>query len=161
MVLFFVPVKLKAKDITGELVLITGAGSGIGRQMALKFAEKGCNLVLWDVNAKGNDETAVMVRNKGAKAYPYEVDITNSEAVFSTSELVKKEAGTVTIVVNNAGIVIGKSILDLEEKQIRKIFEVNALAHFWSHQLRVWRDSGPKPQLVTIIREKELRVTDG
>ncbi|GFY46241.1 hypothetical protein TNIN_391611 [Trichonephila inaurata madagascariensis] len=131
MVLFFVPVKLKAKDITGELVLITGAGSGIGRKMALKFAEKGCNLVLWDVNAKGNDETAVMVRNKGAKAYPYEVDITDSEAVFSTSELVKKEAGTVTIVVNNAGIVIGKSILDLEEKQIRKIFEVNALAHFW------------------------------
>ncbi|GFS70415.1 hypothetical protein NPIL_688751 [Nephila pilipes] len=131
MILFFVPVKLKGKDISGEIVVVTGSGSGIGRQMALKFAEMGCHLVLWDVNAKDNEETAVMVRNKGAKAYPYEVDITNSEAVYSTTELVKKNVGTVTIVVNNAGIVYGKSILDLEEKQIRKVFEVNALAHFW------------------------------
>ncbi|XP_055928960.1 short-chain dehydrogenase/reductase family 16C member 6-like isoform X1 [Argiope bruennichi] len=130
-VLFFVPVRLKAKDISGELVLVTGAGSGLGRSTALKFAEKGCNLVLWDISTKGNEETAAMIREKGVKAYTYEVDVTSSEAVYEVAAKVKKDAGIVTIVVNNAGIVAGKSILDLEEKSIRKVFDVNVLAHFW------------------------------
>ncbi|GIY31580.1 hypothetical protein CEXT_83181 [Caerostris extrusa] len=131
MILFFVPLKFKAKDITGELVLVTGSGSGLGRNIAIKFAENGCNVVLWDINAKGNSETAAMVREKGSLAYTYEVDVTNSEAVYSAAEQVKKDAGIVTIVINNAGIVVGKPILNLEDTMIRKVFDVNVLSHFW------------------------------
>ena len=52
-VLFFIPSAFRKKSIENELVLVTGAGSGIGRLQAVLFAEAGCNVVLWDINNKG------------------------------------------------------------------------------------------------------------
>lgn len=131
MVLYFVPRRFKVKDITGEIVLITGAGSGIGRLMSLKFAEKGAILVLWDMNPDGNEETARMIKEKGGKAYAYKVDVTDKNVVYETANKVKKEVGDVTILVNNAGIVIGKKFLDLDDKMVEKVFCVNVMSHFW------------------------------
>ncbi|XP_035226480.1 short-chain dehydrogenase/reductase family 16C member 6-like [Stegodyphus dumicola] len=130
-VLFFIPRRFKYKDITNEIVLITGAGSGIGRLMAIKFAKKGVILVLWDINVDGNEGTAKLVREEGGKAYTYKVDVTDREAVYKTAAKVKEDVGIVTILVNNAGIVSGKKILDLDDKMIEKVFSVNALSHFW------------------------------
>jgi hypothetical protein len=58
---------LPRKSVTSEVVLITGAGSGLGRLMAQRFAELGARLVLWDINQAGNEETAKMVENTGAE----------------------------------------------------------------------------------------------
>lgn len=131
MILFFVPKRFKMKDVTDELVLITGSGSGIGRLTAIKFAEKGANLVLWDINGNGIDETAKLVREKGTKAYTYSVDVTDREAVYKTASKVKEEVGIVTILVNNAGIVQGKPILEMNDRQVEKTMNVNALSHIW------------------------------
>jgi len=127
---FFVPRQFKMKDVSNDLILITGAGSGIGRLTAIKFAERGANLVLWDIDDKGNAETAKMVRAKGRKAYTYKVDVTNREAVYKTAAIVKQDAGIVTMLLNNAGIVNGKNILDLDDKIVEKVMQVNALSHF-------------------------------
>lgn len=130
-VLFFVPRRFKFKDINGEIALITGAGSGIGRLMAIKFAERGAILVLWDINAEGNGETVRMIEAIGGKAYAYKVDVTDKNAVTKTAAKVLEEVGDVTILVNNAGIVAGKAFLDLDDKVVEKVFCVNAMSHFW------------------------------
>lgn len=130
-ILYFIPRRLKYKDINGEIALITGAGSGIGRLMALKFAERGAILVLWDINSEGNEETARMIKENGGKAFAYKVDITEKAAVYRTANKVMEEIGDVTILVNNAGIVSGKNFLDLDDKVVEKVFYVNAISHFW------------------------------
>lgn len=130
---YLVPMWLwKKKSVEGEIVLITGAGSGIGRQIALNFAKKGAQLVLWDVNGAGNKETARQVRELGAKVWPYECDVSNRQNVYNTAQKVKHDVGSVTILVNNAGIVSGNYFLDIPDEKIVKTLEVNTMAHFWT-----------------------------
>lgn len=131
-VLTFVPTSLQGKDISGETVLITGAGSGIGRLMARRFAELGCRLVLWDIDPKGNEETARQCKNIGASARTYTIDLSNRDDIYKVASQVKQDMGDVDILVNNAGIVTGKKFLACSDKMIQKTFEVNTLAHFWT-----------------------------
>uniref|UniRef100_A0A8C6X5D5 Estradiol 17-beta-dehydrogenase 11 n=1 Tax=Naja naja TaxID=35670 RepID=A0A8C6X5D5_NAJNA len=68
----FIPVK--RKSVAGEIVLVTGAASGIGRLIAFEFAKQRSRLVLWDINKSGIKETAEDCRKLGVEAYPYVVD---------------------------------------------------------------------------------------
>jgi len=120
------------KDIKGENVLVTGAGSGIGRLMALKLAKHGGIMVLWDMNTKGNEETAEMIRKEGGKAFTYTVDVSNNEIIYKFVEQVKNEVGDITILVNNAGIVSGTPLLETSDGKILKTFQVNVFSHFWT-----------------------------
>ena len=65
------------KDITGQVVLVTGGGSGIGRLMCLRFAGLGATVVTWDINKVGNEETVAMIKAQGKKAYSYTVDMSS------------------------------------------------------------------------------------
>lgn len=65
------------------------------------------------------------------KNYFYSVDVTNRETVLETANKVLSEVGTVTILINNAGIMPQHEMLKHSEKEIRMIFEINVLAHFW------------------------------
>jgi len=120
------------KEIKGDIVLVTGGGSGIGRLMCLKLAQRGAIIVTWDVNAKGNQETVSMIQKEGGKATAYTVDLTNKEQVYEAADKVRQEVGTVSILINNAGIVSGSSILDTSDSKIIQTFDVNVLAHFWT-----------------------------
>lgn len=122
----------KQKDVAGDTVLITGAGSGLGRLLSLRFAELKCTVVLWDVNAEGNEETAKQVRQLGGKAYCYKVDLSQREDIYKAAAQVKEEIGEVDILVNNAGIVTGKKLLDCPDGLIEKTMAVNVNAHFWT-----------------------------
>ncbi|XP_068127236.1 estradiol 17-beta-dehydrogenase 11-like [Hyperolius riggenbachi] len=129
LVLLFIPVK--RKSVRGDIVLITDSGHGIGRLTALEFAKLQSIVVLWDINKEGVEETAEVCRNLGAKAYPYVVDCSKRNDIYSAAEKVKSEVGDVDILINNAGVVFGVEFLNLKDHQIEKTFEVNILAHFW------------------------------
>lgn len=132
MVKLFLPRQYFKKDIKGQVVLITGGGSGIGRVMCLKFAARGAKIVTWDVNAAGNDETVRQVVDAGGLCRAYTVDLCDRRAIYAASAKVKQEVGKVDILINNAGVVTGKKLLNSPDDEIIRTFEVNTLSHFWT-----------------------------
>ncbi|XP_063281426.1 17-beta-hydroxysteroid dehydrogenase 13-like [Pelobates fuscus] len=126
----FIP--LKRKSVSGDIVLITGSGHGMGRITACEFAKRQSIVVLWDINKQGLDETAEDCRRLGATVHVYVVDCSKRLEIYSAAEKVKKEVGDVDILVNNAGVVFGTEFMQLQDHQIEKIFDVNILAHFWT-----------------------------
>ena len=78
----------KKKDLTKEIVLITGSGSGIGRLMALKFAELGAKLVLWDINREANEAVKEEVKALGGEAHAFKVDCSKREEIYKVAEKV-------------------------------------------------------------------------
>ncbi|GMS93573.1 hypothetical protein PENTCL1PPCAC_15748, partial [Pristionchus entomophagus] len=119
---------LPRKSVDRQICLITGAGSGLGRMMAIEFAKLGCTLVLWDVNEKGNEETKIMLGKSGVKVYTYTLDLSKKEQINATAERVKKEVGEVDILINNAGIVTGKKIFECPDELMEKTMAVNTNA---------------------------------
>ncbi|XP_017567925.1 epidermal retinol dehydrogenase 2 [Pygocentrus nattereri] len=128
-------VPARRKSVAGETVLLSGAGSGLGRLMALEFARLGARVVLWDINEEGNRETATLIRETyGTRAHCYTCDCSHREEVYRVADQVKREVGDVTILVNNAGIVTGKKFLQSPDTLLQKTMEVNTMAHFWMYK---------------------------
>lgn len=120
------------ESVKGEVVLVTGAGHGIGKQLATQYASHGATVVCWDINAENNAATVADIAKKGyPKAYSYSCDVSNRQAVFDTVAKVKKDVGDITIIVNNAGIMPTHRLLDHTQQEIERIFGINVLAHFW------------------------------
>lgn len=126
---FFVPPE--PKSVKGEIILITGAGHGMGRETALRFGKLGGIIVCVDINPTGNQETVDMITEQKGKAHRYECDVTDREAIAVLAEKIRREVGEVTMLVNNAGIMPCKPLLQTSEKEIRTSFEVNIIAHLW------------------------------
>ena len=82
----FVPYKYRSKKIDGEIVLITGAGSGLGKLMALKLAKQRARLVLIDVNKEANEETAKEIIQKGGNATAFTCDLSNKDEIYRIAE---------------------------------------------------------------------------
>ncbi|XP_066240638.1 estradiol 17-beta-dehydrogenase 11 [Saccopteryx leptura] len=122
----------RRKSVAGEIVLITGAGHGLGRLTAYEFAKLKSKLVLWDINKHGIEETAAECRKLGAIAHAFVVDCSNREEIYNSAKKVKAEIGDVSILINNAGVVYTSDLFATQDPQIEKTFEVNVLAHFWT-----------------------------
>ncbi len=90
------------KSFSGKIVVITGAGSGIGRALAQQLATKGARLALSDVNTSGLEETLRSLPGQ-AEARGYALDVSNRRAVFAHADEVKRDFGTAHCVINNAG----------------------------------------------------------
>ncbi|NXQ19422.1 RDHE2 dehydrogenase, partial [Peucedramus taeniatus] len=130
LVFLFIPGR--KKNVSGEIVLITGAGSGIGRLLAVKFARLGATVVLWDINQEGLNCTVRLARENGAgRVHSYVCDCSKRQDIYRVADEVKKEVGDVSILINNAGIVIGRRFLDSSDSLVEKTMEVNTMAHFW------------------------------
>lgn len=79
----------RKKDVAGEIVLITGSGSGLGRLLAIHFAHTGAILVLWDINQENNMETCRLAKEKGAvKVFAYKCDCSNRQEVYRVADQV-------------------------------------------------------------------------
>jgi len=135
-VIFFIPTRCRIKDVTNKLVLITGAGSGLGAALAVRFAKRKSKLILWDINTDGLKATMEECRKYQSELFihTFKVDVTNRTQVLEVADKIKNEIGFVDILINNAGIVSGKSILELDEATVFRSFNVNAISHFWTVQ---------------------------
>ncbi|OWR40937.1 short-chain dehydrogenase [Danaus plexippus plexippus] len=122
------------KDVRDEVVLITGTGHGIGREMALRFARLGATLVCVDINASTNEETVRIIKQEKNKAFSYQCDVTDRAAVMQMAEKIRHEVGEVSILVNNAGIMPCKPLLNQTEKEIRLMNDINVNANLWMIQ---------------------------
>ncbi|KAK6519382.1 hypothetical protein TWF281_003216 [Arthrobotrys megalospora] len=106
-----------------EIALVTGGSGGIGGLVAQGLAEKGIKVVVLDVI----DLTYDAPKN----IYFYKCDITSTAKIAEVAEEIRTTVGHPTIIVNNAGVARGNTILDGTEKDVRFTFDVNILAHFW------------------------------
>ncbi|WP_375559697.1 SDR family NAD(P)-dependent oxidoreductase [Bernardetia sp. OM2101] len=114
--------------ITNKIILITGGASGIGKIMGRKCMEEGASeLVIWDINQKGLDEVALEFGNKGYKVHTYKVDVSDLESIQAAASKVATEVGTIDILFNNAGIVVGKHFEDHSYEDIEKTIRINVL----------------------------------
>lgn len=110
----------------GQLVLVTGAASGIGRATAFAFAEAGARIVAVDRDAEGATRTAEMSRLIGApEAWGEAVDVSDEQAMEKLAEKVATEYGVVDVLVNNAGIGLSGSFFDTTAEDWRKVLDVN------------------------------------
>ncbi|CAH2050867.1 unnamed protein product, partial [Iphiclides podalirius] len=125
----FVPAE--PKDVSGEVVLITGTGHGMGREMALRFGRLGAKVVCVDINPEGNEQTYKMILAEKGKVFKYVCDVADRAAVMQLAEKVRREVGEVDILVNNAGIMPCKPVLQQTEKEIRLMMDINVNGNLW------------------------------
>lgn len=108
---------MKRGRFEDKLVLVTGAGSGIGRATALAFAREGADAVLSDINEAGLEETARGVRDLGRRVSTYKVDVASADAMAKFAEDVHRQHAAVDILVNNAGVAVsgGLTVTTLDD----------------------------------------------
>ncbi len=91
--------------LEGHLAVVTGAGSGIGKAIAVGYAQQGAGVVVTDVNMAAAEGTVNAIVAQGGHAWAHELDVTSREACESVAKAVRSSVGPVTVLVNNAGIV--------------------------------------------------------
>lgn len=124
------------KSIVGKKIVITGGGFGFGRLVAQKLAERGGQVIILDINQQNMDDTVNLINDStdkllGGKATAYHCDVSDRAAVYSVANKITSDAGPVDILIMNAGIVNGGSILNLSDEAIIRCFNINTLSHFW------------------------------
>ena len=112
-----------------EIAVVTGGTGGFGALISKGLAAKGVNVMVVDIK---DDLPADMKDN--AKIHYYKCDITNRQNVMDLAKQIEKEHGEPSILVNNAGILYQHSILDASEKELKSIFEVNIISHYYTLQ---------------------------
>lgn len=115
------------KDFKDKEILVTGAGSGIGRATALAFAAAGARLWLVDMDEKGNRETARQVEALGVTARVLQCDVADEQAVRAMAEQVHGEIEALDVLMNNAGIGVAGRFLDTQLTTWRKVMDVNLM----------------------------------
>lgn len=115
------------KSFENKVAAITGAGSGIGRELAYGLARQGCKLALSDVNAEGLAETAAHARKLGVQVSESLVNVADRDAVHAWAENVVAEFGVVNAIFNNAGVAQGGTVEGNEYADYEWIMNIN----FW------------------------------
>jgi meso-butanediol dehydrogenase/(S,S)-butanediol dehydrogenase/diacetyl reductase len=106
-------------------VIVTGAGRGIGRGIALRLARDGHAVAVNDVNKAGAESVAEEITAAGGRGIAVPGDVTDRDAVFAMVDQVATELGSLDVMVANAGIAQVKALLDVTPEDLRKIFDVN------------------------------------
>jgi short-subunit dehydrogenase len=115
-----------------QKILITGASSGIGKLMAETFAAEGARVILWDCNRVTLEAVEKELTERGLRCTTYLCDVSSRDSVYDTAKRVIDEHGPIDILINNAGVVSGRPLLEISDAEIERTFGVNALAPIWT-----------------------------
>ncbi|EFV13608.1 SDR family oxidoreductase [Segniliparus rugosus] len=113
------------KPFEDQLVVITGGGSGIGRETAREFARLGAEVVLSDINLVSAKETVVMIEEEGGVAHAYQLNVADEEAINAHAEEVHANHGVPDVLVNNAGVGAAGDFLQTPTEEFKRIIDIN------------------------------------
>ncbi len=113
------------KKLAGKVAIVTGGASGIGKATALKFAQEGANIAIWDVNAEKGATVTAELEALGVKAKFYSVNTTSLVAVEAAAAQVNTDFGKLDIIINNAGITRDATLAKMTEDQWDAVINVN------------------------------------
>ncbi|MFJ9371678.1 SDR family NAD(P)-dependent oxidoreductase [Nocardia sp. NPDC101769] len=118
---------IKTRDLTGRVVVITGAGSGIGRELALQCADRGASLAICDRNRASLHDTATTARAAGSQVFDATVDVCDAEQMTRFANDVTEQLAAPDLVINNAGIAVIGGILDTTLDDWNRLVGVNLM----------------------------------
>lgn len=119
-------------EVKNKIVIVTGAGSGIGKATALHFAKHGATVVVSDINLESAEEVSSTIKNKGGNSVANKCNVANYEEVENLINSTVKEFGKLDVIVNNAGI--GPNLLRTHESKLKdwdRVIAVNQTGVFY------------------------------
>src|SRR6185437_13819368 len=117
-------------QLANQIAVVTGAGRGIGRAIALKFAAEGADVVCVSRTAENSEKVAAEVRALGRKAWAVAVDVSDSAAVNAAAEKMLADAGKVDILVNNAGVTRDGLLMRMSDEDWDVVLNTNLKGAF-------------------------------
>jgi 3-oxoacyl-[acyl-carrier protein] reductase len=115
---------------TDQIVIVTGASRGIGRELAMAFAREGANVACVATSESGSGATATAIRAEGGQAKAFACDVSSSEAVEALFAAVLEQMGTPSVLVNNAGITRDTLLLRMKDDDWDNVIDVNLKGAF-------------------------------
>jgi len=114
-----------------QKILITGGSSGIGKLIAESLAAEGAQVILWSNERVPLEAIDKELGERGLRCATYLCDVSRPYSIYDTARRVLAEHGPIDILINNAGVVSGRPLLEITDPEIRQTFDVNALAPIW------------------------------
>jgi len=118
------------KLLEGKLCVVTGAARGMGKALAIKYAENGANVVLMDLNKEGVEAAAKEIEAMGVKALPLAVDVASSREIDHAINEIESKFTKIDVLANCAGISTSRLMLDVEEAEWDRVLNVNLKSAF-------------------------------
>jgi 3-oxoacyl-[acyl-carrier protein] reductase len=116
--------------LVNQVAVVTGAGRGIGRAIAMRFAKAGAKVACVSRTAENAEKVAAELRASGAKAWSYAVDVADPKAVAAGAEKILADAGQVDILVNNAGVTRDGLLMRMSEEDWNTVLDTNLRGAF-------------------------------
>lgn len=115
------------KNFNNKVAAITGAGSGIGQQLAIMLAQQGCHLSISDVNQQGLEKTAELLKPYPVRVTSKKLDVSDRQAVKAWADETVQNHGAVNMIFNNAGVALGSTVEGASYEELEWIMNIN----FW------------------------------
>lgn len=115
------------KNLKGKVAAITGAGSGMGRELAIALAKEGCHVAISSLHEENLQETVALLKPYDVKVTASTLDVADEKAVYAWAETVVREHGKVNLVFNNAGVAIGATVDTMKMSDFEWLMNIN----FW------------------------------